>query len=57
MKPEGAGKKTSDNEAPAAEKAPEAAPAVPVVEEKIDFSKVEIEPFLKYIQCRSQSFK
>ena len=41
MKPEGAGKKTSDNEAPAAEKAPEAAP---VVEEKIDFSKVEIEP-------------
>ena len=44
MKPEGAGKKASDNEAPAAEKAPEAAPAAPVVEEKIDFSKVEIEP-------------
>ena len=44
MKPEGAGKKTSDKEAPAAEKAPEATPSAPVVEEKIDFSKVEIEP-------------
>ena len=44
MNPEGAGKKTSDKEAPAAENAPEATPSAPVVEEKIDFSKVEIEP-------------
>ena len=44
MKPTDLDKKKADNEAPAAEKAPEAAPAAPVVEEKIDFSKVEIEP-------------
>ena len=44
MKPTDLDKKKADNEAPAVEKAPEAAPAAPVVEEKIDFSKVEIEP-------------
>ena len=40
MKPTDMPKAEKNNEAPAAQ----AAPAAPVVEEKIDFSKVEIEP-------------
>ena len=40
MKPTDMPKSDKNNEAPAVE----AAPAAPVVEEKIDFSKVEIEP-------------
>ena len=44
MKPLDSDKKKSDNEEGKAEAAAPAAPAAPVVEEKIDFSKVEIEP-------------
>ena len=42
MKPTDLEKKKADEQK--AESAPEAAPAAPVAEEKIDFSKVEIEP-------------
>ena len=44
MKPLDSDKTKSDNEEGKAEAAAPAAPAAPVVEEKIDFSKVEIEP-------------
>ena len=44
MKPLDSDKKKSDNEEGKAEAVVETAPAAPVVEEKIDFSKVEIEP-------------
>ena len=44
MKPLDSDKKKSDNEEGKVEAVVEAAPAAPVVEEKIDFSKVEIEP-------------
>ena len=49
MKPTDLEKKKAD-EAKAAEAAPEAAPAAPAAPEKIDFSKVEIEPlFADYV--------
>ena len=44
MKPLDSDKKKSDNEEGKAEAVVETAPVAPVVEEKIDFSKVEIEP-------------
>ena len=44
MKPTDLEKKKADEQKAKAETAPAAAPAAPVVEEKIDFSKVEIEP-------------
>ena len=44
MKPTDLEKKKADEQKAKAESAPEAAPAAPVAEEKIDFSKVEIEP-------------
>ena len=44
MKPTDLEKKKADEQKAKAEAAPEAAPAAPVAEEKIDFSKVEIEP-------------
>ena len=50
MKPTDLEKKKADEQKAKAEFAPEAASAVPVVEEKIDFSKVEIEPlFADYV--------
>ena len=50
MKPTDLEKKKADEQKAKAEAAPEAASAVPVVEEKIDFSKVEIEPlFADYV--------
>ena len=50
MKPTDLEKKKADEQKAKAEAAPEAAPAAPVVEEKIDFSKVEIEPlFADYV--------
>ena len=50
MKPTDLEKKKADEQKAKAETAPEAAPAAPVVEEKIDFSKVEIEPlFADYV--------
>ena len=44
MKPTDLEKKKADEQKAKAEAAPETAPAAPVAEEKIDFSKVEIEP-------------
>ena len=44
MKPTDLEKKKADEQKAKAGSAPEAAPAAPVAEEKIDFSKVEIEP-------------
>ena len=44
MKPTDLEKKKADEQKAASEAAPEAAPAAPAAEEKIDFSKVEIEP-------------
>ena len=44
MKPTDLEKKKAEEQKAKAEAAPEAAPAAPVAEEKIDFSKVEIEP-------------
>ena len=50
MKPTDLEKKKADEQKAKAETAPAAAPAAPVVEEKIDFSKVEIEPlFADYV--------
>ena len=50
MKPTDVEKKKADEQKAKAESAPEAAPAAPVAEEKIDFSKVEIEPlFADYV--------
>ena len=50
MKPTDLEKKKADEQKANAETAPAAAPAAPVVEEKIDFSKVEIEPlFADYV--------
>ena len=50
MKPTDLEKKKADEQKAKAEAAPEASPAAPVVEEKIDFSKVEIEPlFADYV--------
>ena len=50
MKPTDLEKKKADEQKAASEAAPVAAPAAPVVEEKIDFSKVEIEPlFADYV--------
>ena len=50
MKPTDLEKKKADEQKDKAETAPAAAPAAPVVEEKIDFSKVEIEPlFADYV--------
>ena len=47
MKPTDLEKKKADEQKAKAEAAPEAAPAAPVAEEKIDFSKVEIEPLFQ----------
>ena len=47
MKPTDLEKKKADEQKAKAESAPEAAPAAPVAEEKIDFSKVEIEPLFQ----------
>ena len=44
MKPTDLEKKKAEEQKAKAESAPEAAPAAPAAEEKIDFSKVEIEP-------------
>ena len=50
MKPTDVEKKKAEEQKANAETAPEAAPAAPVAEEKIDFSKVEIEPlFADYV--------
>ena len=50
MKPTDLEKKKADEQKAKAETAPEAAPAAPVAEEKIDFSKVELEPlFADYV--------
>ena len=50
MKPTDLEKKKADEQKAKAEAVAEAAPAAPVVEEKIDFSKVEIEPlFADYV--------
>ena len=50
MKPTDLEKKKADEQKAKAETAPAVAPAAPVVEEKIDFSKVEIEPlFADYV--------
>ncbi len=50
MKPTDLEKKKADEQKAKAETAPAAAPAAPVVEEKIDFSKVELEPlFADYV--------
>ena len=50
MKPTDLEKKKAEEQKAKAEAAPEAAPAAPVAEEKIDFSKVEIEPlFADYV--------
>ena len=56
MKPTDLEKKKADEQKAKAEAAPEAASAVPVVEEKIDFSKVEIEPlFADYVDFETFS--
>ena len=56
MKPTDLEKKKADEQKAKAEFAPEAAPAAPVVEEKIDFSKVEIEPlFADYVDFETFS--
>ena len=56
MKPTDLEKKKADEQKAKAEAAPEAAPAAPVVEEKIDFSKVEIEPlFADYVDFETFS--
>ena len=56
MKPTDLEKKKADEQKAKAEFAPEAASAVPVVEEKIDFSKVEIEPlFADYVDFETLS--
>ena len=56
MKPTDLEKKKADEQKAKAETAPEAASAVPVVEEKIDFSKVEIEPlFADYVDFETFS--
>ena len=47
MKPTDLEKKKADEQKAKAEAAPDAAPAAPVAEEKIDFSKVEIEPLFQ----------
>ena len=44
MKPTDLEKKKADEQKAKAESAPEAAPAAPVLEEKVDFSNVQIEP-------------
>ena len=44
MKPTDLEKKKADEQKAKAEAAPEAAPAAPVLEEKVDFSNVQIEP-------------
>ena len=56
MKPTDLEKKKADEQKAKAEFAPEAASAVPVVEENIDFSKVEIEPlFADYVDFETFS--
>ena len=56
MKPTDLEKKKADEQKAKAEFAPEAASAAPVVEEKIDFSKVEIEPlFADYVDFETFS--
>lgn len=56
MKPTDLEKKKAEEQKAKAEAAPEAAPAAPVVEEKIDFSKVEIEPlFADYVDFETFS--
>ena len=56
MKPTDLEKKKADEQKAKAEFAPEAASAVPVVEEKIDLSKVEIEPlFADYVDFETFS--
>ena len=56
MKPTDLEKKKADEQKAKAETAPAAAPAAPVVEEKIDFSKVEIEPlFADYVDFETFS--
>ena len=58
MKPLDSDKKKSDNEEGKAEAAAPAAPAAPVVEEKIDFSKVEIEPlFADFVDFETFSMR
>ena len=56
MKPTDLEKKKADEQKAKAEFAPKAASAAPVVEEKIDFSKVEIEPlFADYVDFETFS--
>ena len=56
MKPTDLEKKKADEQKANAETAPVVAPAAPVVEEKIDFSKVEIEPlFADYVDFETFS--
>ena len=56
MKPTDLEKKKADEQKAKAEFAPEAASAAPVVEEKIDFSKAEIEPlFANYVDFETFS--
>ena len=56
MKPTDLEKKKADEQKAKAEAAPDAAPAAPVAEEKIDFSKVEIEPlFADYVDFETFS--
>ena len=56
MKPTDLEKKKAEEQKAKAEFAPEAASAAPVVEEKIDFSKVEIEPlFADYVDFETFS--
>ena len=56
MKPTDLEKKKADEQKAKAEFAPEAASVAPVVEEKIDFSKVEIEPlFADYVDFETFS--
>ncbi len=56
MKPTDLEKKKAEEQKAKAEAAPEAAPAAPVAEEKIDFSKVEIEPlFADYVDFETFS--
>lgn len=56
MKPTDLEKKKAEEQKAKAEAAPEATPAAPVAEEKIDFSKVEIEPlFADYVDFETFS--
>ena len=56
MKPTDLEKKKADEQKAASEAAPAAAPAAPAAEEKIDFSKVEIEPlFADYVDFETFS--